>query len=54
LLLFPHNKEAEVPDHLRHLNWRHLASTDLRDKLFATSAPVVRVEFARQDYSLLR
>ena len=53
LLIFPQWIEAEVPEHLRHLNWRHLASTDLRDKLLATAAPVVQAEFARQDYSLL-
>jgi hypothetical protein len=53
LLVFPEDAVAEVPDHLHHLSWRHLATTNLREKLLAPAAPVIEAEIGSQGHSLL-
>jgi hypothetical protein len=53
LLVFPEGAAAEVPDHLRHLNSGHLATTNLREKFLAPAAPVIEAEIGRQGHSFL-
>ena len=48
LLVSPVGAAAEVPDYLRHLNWRHLATTNLREKFMAPASPVIEAEIGRR------
>ena len=54
LLVLPATVEPEIHEHLRHLNWRELASTHLGDKLLSSARPVIEAQFVQGGHSLLQ
>lgn len=53
LLVLPFGADAEIPSHLQHLAWRHLAVTDLADRLLSKASPIVEAQLGSEGFALL-
>lgn len=54
LLVLPYGPLAGIPRHLKHLDWRNLATTLSDDKLLGRSGANIQADIARQGYSLVQ
>ena len=53
LLVLPFEPSTAIPCHLQHVSWRHLAQTDMKDRLLAAAKPVIEAEIVSDGFSLL-
>ena len=53
LLVLPFGSEAVIPQHLRRMHWRELATASTDDRLLRTRRFRVEAEIACRGYSML-
>lgn len=53
LLVLPYGENNAIPIELQHLQWRHLATTRMDDRLLANSEPVIRAQMDMTGYGLV-
>ncbi|MHA6731183.1 hypothetical protein [Devosia sp. A369] len=54
LLVLPYGPLGGIPAHLRHLDWRNLATTMTDDKLLGMSPAWVEAAITRNGYALVQ
>lgn len=52
-LVLPYNSPLQLPLHLRHLNWRNMATTTTDDRLLRHSRARIEAEFSLQGYAVV-
>lgn len=53
LLVLPFGLEGTIPQHLRQMHWRELATTSTDDRLLRTRQRRIEAEIACRGYSML-
>lgn len=53
LLVMPFGTDASIPDHLREMHWRELATATTDDRLLRRQRDRIEAEIACRGYSML-
>lgn len=53
LLVLPFGTDAPIPDHLKTMRWRELATASTDDRLLRRRRPRIEAEIACRGYSML-
>lgn len=54
LLVMPYGKAGSIPDHLRHMDWRNLATTTTEDALLAAHHQIICAQLHLSGYAVVQ